>query len=74
MARRKGIDFPGMVASGENPNGFRAQTADGTEKDERGLPPQGWKWGYQADGVRWNGANPEPEYSVPVAGTRRRRR
>lgn len=56
MAKRKIIgSFPSYVAGGENPNGFTAQTANGTAHDVGDGNNESWKWGQQADGPRWNG-------------------
>ncbi len=49
------LHFPSMVAGGDNPNGFTAQGAFGTARDEREGANSGWNWGQDADGSRWNG-------------------
>lgn len=44
------------VAAGENPNGFTAQTPNGTSHaGGNGTNQRGWFWVRRADGERWNG-------------------
>lgn len=75
MSPRKNgkLDFEGMIANGENPNGMMAQTADGTLRNADALGPQDWHWNQSADGPRWNdGFQPKPD--VPAQPTLRRKR
>lgn len=53
---RPNIDWAGMVGAGENPNGFTAQTANGTQHDQ-GNGHNQWGWGNRANGKRWGGDN-----------------
>jgi hypothetical protein len=72
MARKK-LDFAAMVAKGENVHGFRAQTAECTEKDEEGPPYLQYNYVEGADGNRWN-SWPEYAPNFPSPPTRRGRK
>lgn len=67
------INFPDLLAPGENPHGFRAIEPNGVGHD---IPDDFYRqpnWGPGTDGPRWN---PEPEPSVFMAvpvKTRRRK-
>lgn len=84
MGLPKDGDFAGLVAEGENPNGFVAQTANGTRRDGFADDGRTYQWGTPPDGARWNfnpmpGAEPEmPAMAATVvsvtAHTRRRPR
>lgn len=70
------INWNGMIAKGENPNGQTSQTADSTIRNQDGLGPQEYHYHQSADGARWNdGFQPKPE-SFPTSATpgRTRRR
>jgi len=63
-----GNDLDKLLGKGENPNGFVAQTANGTIRDGRGGDGETWRYG-QADGPRWNEdprIMPEPLYDAPT--------
>ena len=51
------IDWPGLVARGENSNGYTAQNPNGTQH----VSGNGWndtpwgKWDMKANGERWSG-------------------
>ena len=55
MAKKRdgSISFPDMVQFGENPNGVRLQTVNGTFSDDSGPGPQDRHMTYR-DGERWN--------------------
>jgi hypothetical protein len=65
MANRAGknIDFPGLVAKGENPAGLAVQAPSGTYYPNKDGAPGGdgceFHWQTPADGERW-GHNPMP--------------
>lgn len=50
VKRTKSLDFESLIASGQNPNGFTAQTANGTAKAGNCA---GWNRAYQP-------ASPQP--------------
>lgn len=52
MGRRSNIDLPGLVEEGEHPDGFTAQTANGTAK--AGNSASGWN-------QQWNGNRAVPQ-------------
>lgn len=66
--------FADLVPKGENPHGVTMHEPNGTSRIDTGAGPQDWKWNSQADGPRWNGSDPEPEYPPVAAATQRRRR
>lgn len=70
------INWDGMIAKGENPNGQTSQTADSTIRNQDGLGPQEWHWNQSADGARWNdGFQPKPEsFANPATPGRTRRK
>lgn len=70
------IDWDGMIAKGENPNGQISQTADETVRNQQGLPPQDWHFNQSADGPSWNdGFQPTPGvYGTIAVNPRRKRR
>lgn len=84
MGLPKDGDFAGLVAEGENPNGFVAQTANGTRRDGFADDGMTYSWGPRPDGERWNcnpmpGAEPYADAPAPAvvsvtAHTRRRPR
>lgn len=50
------VDWPGLVGSGENSNGFRAITPNGVASDHgNGSNQRQWGWGTPADGERFGG-------------------
>lgn len=83
MALPKDGDFSRLLGEGENPNGFVAQTANGTIRNGRGGDGETF-WRGSADGPRWN-EDPlrdqgsmawtgDPGAVVVASHTRRRRR
>lgn len=55
---RPNIDWNGLVGAGENSNGFRAVTPNGTASDNgNGVNQEHWGWGGSLNGDRWNGRN-----------------
>jgi hypothetical protein len=62
----KNIDFPGLVAKGENPDGLAVHAPSGTyypKADEVcGGDGHEYHWKPSADGDRW-GHNPMPEHN-----------
>jgi hypothetical protein len=74
--RRRGsiLSFPDMVASGENPQGLIAQTAEGTARDTSGPGEQQPKWRMEASGPRWNTWPYEEQVKPQIYTPRNRRR
>lgn len=71
------LNLTGMVGRGENPNGFVAQTPNGTNINGEGSDGDDRAWGLTADGPRWNKAEPNLQdtgVSRPIAITATRRR
>ena len=66
MANRAGknIDFPGLVANGENPAGLAVHAPSGTyyptKDDVAGGDGREYPWNGNVDSARW-GHNPMPE-------------
>ena len=51
---RANLNFPGMLAKGENPNGFRSMTPNGVQtQSSDGDKNSDYKWGESALGNRW---------------------
>jgi hypothetical protein len=73
--RNGNVNFPAMVRGGENVNGYRAQTANGTASDEGG--PFGYDYfgDLQTSGPRWNHSPTQmPEKAPRRSGPTRRGR
>jgi len=52
---RSNLNFAGMVAKGNNPNGFRSITPNGVQtQSEDGDYNSNYRWGNGTDGQRWN--------------------
>ena len=70
--RRDGsISFPDMVQDGENPNGVRLQTVNGTFSDDSGPGRQDAHFS-QRDGSRWNSWPAEMQSAKQRYNPRRR--
>lgn len=52
------------VSEGENPNGFRAVTPNGTASDRGEGDNHQYNWGPNINGPRWAMPEPEPAYAL----------